>query len=446
MNSARRIPHLFASCLLSFAVGGCNSSGSGDTEGGSGTGTATDSTSTSTSAETDTTPTTETGSTGEDLPEGCDAYIEPSDDDQSALQGALIDAAEGATVCLGEGTFHFVTEVTMTRTGITLRGAGVDATALDFSEQDLGANGLLITADDATLEHLKVVNSAGDGVRANDVSNITFRDMAVEWTADESVENGAYGLYPIGCTGVTIQRIWVKGARDAGIYVGQSTKILVEDSEAFGNVAGIEIENSTDATVRRCHAHDNTAGLLIFNLPGLPVKDGKRTNAYENIIEDNNLPNFAEKGTIVAEVPYGVGAMILASDANELHGNTIRGNDSTGVVMISYNLDLLPPFDDAEFDRFAQSNYVHDNVFENNGADPDILALVIAGNMDPPLPAIMDDGCSDPDVMNVDNALTNCIADNTDATFIDAAMCGGEASTDPEPYTCTHPTLPAIPE
>lgn len=432
--AALNVPNqLVSALLLTVSLAGCNSSGSGDTE---------STTDASTDTDAETTSGTETG----ELPEGCDAYIEPSDDDQAALQGALIDAADGATVCLSEGTFVFNTEVTMTGTGITLRGAGADKTALDFSGQDLGANGILITADDATLELLKVVDSAGDGVRANDVNNITFRDLGIEWTADASVENGAYGLYPVGCTGVTIQRTWVKGARDAGVYVGQSTKILVEDSEVYGNVAGIEIENSTDATVRRNHAHDNTAGLLIFNLPGLPVTDGKRTNAYDNIIENNNLENFAEEGTIVAEVPYGVGAMILAADDNEVHNNMIRGNDSTGIITVSYNLDLLPPYDDASFDRFAQGNYIHDNTFEANGTNPALLAIVVSGNMSPPLPDIMDDGCADPDVMNVDDALTNCVANNGGATYYDASMCGGSPTSDPSGVECSHPSLPELPE
>ena len=215
-----------------------------------------------------------------------------------------------------------------------------------------------------------------------------------------------------------------------------------------GNVAGIEIENTTDSTVRRNHAHDNTAGLLIFNLPGLPVKDGKRCNAYENIIENNNLPNFAEDGTIVSEVPYGVGAFILASDGNEFHNNTVRGNDSTGIAMVSYNLDLLPSYDDPAFDRYCQGNHVHDNTFEGNGTDPDVLALVLAGNMTPPLPDIVDDGCTDPDLMVMGDAMANCIGDNGGAAYFWAAMCGGSSSADPMEVgaACSHSSLPDVPE
>ena len=37
----------------------------------------------------------------------------------------------------------------------------------------------------------------GDGVRATAVKNITFRNVAVIWEAAASLDNGAYGLYPV---------------------------------------------------------------------------------------------------------------------------------------------------------------------------------------------------------------------------------------------------------
>lgn len=386
-----------------------------------------------------------TGSTtsSEMLPEGCDAYVTPSADDQATLQGALLDAADGAVVCLAEGTFTFNTEVTISAKGLTLRGQGMDKTFLDFSMQDDGANGIKVTGDDATVEAFRLVNASGDGIRGDDVANISFIDVFVEWTADASMESGAYGLYPVGSSGVTIRGCKVKGARDAGIYVGQSTNILVEDSEAYGNVAGIEIENSTGATVRNNHAHDNTGGILIFNLPGLPVKDGKRTLAYGNTVENNNGTNFGEPGTAVANVPPGVGFMILASDFNELKGNTIRGNQSVGVAIISYNDALFEPSDDAMFDKYAEGNYVHDNTFEGNGLAPDVLVQALTG-LAGPIPDIVYDGCDDAMKDNASGELTNCLSNNGTATYLDSASCGGMGG-DLASVTCTHMELPDLP-
>jgi parallel beta-helix repeat protein len=241
---------------------------------------------------------------------------------------------------MAEGTFKLNTEISISADNVTLKGASRDTTILDFSTQNLGANGMKISGDGVTLLSFTVKNTPGDGIRGDDVKNITYDDVAVIWEAEASLENGAYGFYPVGCDGVVIRNSLVVGARDAGIYVGQSTNIIVEDSEAYGNVAGIEIENSTDATVRRNHAHDNAGGILIFNLPGLPVKDGKRTLAYENIVDNNNGVNFGEPGTAVSQVPSGTGFMILACDDNELRNNQIRGNNSTAVVIVEYT-DLL---------------------------------------------------------------------------------------------------------
>ncbi|MEM9463413.1 MAG: parallel beta-helix domain-containing protein, partial [Myxococcota bacterium] len=248
------------------------------------------------------------------LPEGCDLYVEPSDDDQTAVQEALIDVQSGQTVCLAAGQFSFTRQLSLDANDVTVRGQGGEETILDFSEQISGGNGLLVTGDDVTLEEFRVQETPGDGIRADNVENIAFIGVHVIWGTPESLDNGAYGFYPVQSNGVVIRDCLAQGSRDAGIYVGQSTNILVEDSEARGNVAGIEIENSTDSVVRGNWAHDNTAGLLVFNLPGLDIGDGKRANVYDNIVEDNNVPNFGEPGTIVELVPPGLGVLVLASD------------------------------------------------------------------------------------------------------------------------------------
>lgn len=399
-----------------------------------------------TTSETDGTEGTEAGdTTGEPaVPEGCDALVVPGEDDVEALQGALLDAAPGSTVCLAEGTFYLNTEISISADGLTLKGAGRDLSILDFADQDLGANGMKVTGDDVTLLSFTVQETPGDGIRGDMIKNITYDDVAVLWAADGSVENGAYGFYPVGCEGVVIRNSLVRGARDAGIYVGQSFDIVVEDNEAVGNVAGIEIENSIDAVVRRNHAHDNTAGILIFNLPGLEVKDGRRTLAYDNTVEDNNITNFGEPGTVVAAVPPGLGFMILASDDNEIRDNIIRNNKSAGIIITEYSELLLEPFDDPSYNIYAQGNYVHSNMFAGNGTDPDELILTIT-NMSVPGFDMLLDGCEEPDADNGDGSLTNCFNNNGGGTFMDFDLCNGFAmqSTDLGPVTCDHEPLMA---
>jgi parallel beta-helix repeat protein len=419
---------VLALALSSGACGDAGNGSAGETEAGSTGGTS------------------DTPTTGEPmLPPGCDAFVAPSADDQTALQSALLDAAEGSTVCLDAGTFMFNGEVSISANNLTLKGAGRDQTILDFSMQDLGANGIKISGDGVTVMGFTVRETPGDGIRGDEVDGITYDDVSVEWAAKGSLDNGAYGFYPVGSNNVVIRNSRVIGARDAGIYVGQSTNIIVEDNEAYDNVAGIEIENSTGATVRRNHTHDNTGGILIFNLPGLPVQDGKRTLAYDNIVENNNAMNFGEPGTAVAAVPPGIGFMILAADNNELRNNMIRGNGSAGVVIVSYNEALgLEPADDPVFDAFPEGNYVHDNTFENNGTMPDALISGVTGGMQLD---ILYDGCEGPDNMSMDPALVNCLENNGTIAWMDIDLCGGfmMQSTDVMTVTCSQPALPETP-
>ena len=232
------------------------------------------------------------------LPEGCDAYVEPGADDNEAVQTIFIEAQPDSVVCLGAGTFRFHTELSLSVANVTIRGQGAEDTVLDFSAQDVGANGLLVSGDGTIMEDFGVLNPPGDGIRANDVDGVTFRRLHVIWEADAATSNGAYGLYPVGSSNVVVEECVVKGASDAGIYVGQSNTILVRGNEAYGNVAGIEVENSHDAEVVDNHAHDNTGGILIFNLPELAIKDGQRVKVHRNLVENNNLPNFGKPGSV----------------------------------------------------------------------------------------------------------------------------------------------------
>lgn len=389
-------------------------------------------------------------STGGSLPEGCDLYVEPGEDDQTALATAFVDAADGSTVCLGAGTFTPTRQLTIEAADVTLKGAGADMTILDFAGQQSGGNGILIKSDNVTVTDLQVKNTPGDGIRADQVTGISFIGVHVIWDAMHSLDNGAYGLYPVQSDQVLIRNCEVAGARDAGIYVGQSTNIVVEDSVAHDNVAGIEIENSTDAIVRNNESFNNTGGVLIFNLPGLDVKDGKRANVYGNEIHDNNVENFADKGTIVGKVPAGVGLLVLAADANEIHDNQIHDNVSVGAAIIAYSTVVLlgqPAPDDPDYDTYSEGNYIHSNTFTANGTMPaDEVGLLIAGVM--PTPANLDivvDGCFDAAKDNADDALTNCIADNGDAAvYVNADVCSqnGGGSTDQAPVTCMHDPLP----
>ena len=165
------------------------------------------------------------------------------------LQAALITADPGSTITMPAGTFMFSDGLSLDVQGVTLRGAGTDKTFLDFAGQEGGGEGLLVTPEGVTARDFTIRDTAGDGIKSKGADNITYRDLVVEWSGEPSEDSGAYGVYPVESSNVLIDGVVVRGASDAGIYVGQSTQIIVRNSVAEYNVAGIEIENSTYADV-----------------------------------------------------------------------------------------------------------------------------------------------------------------------------------------------------
>ena len=71
--------------------------------------------------------------------------------------------------------------------GVTVRGAGKDATILDFAGQVNGAEGLLVHASDFTIEGLTIQNTKGDALKINEGENIIIRGVRARWTGGPSI-------------------------------------------------------------------------------------------------------------------------------------------------------------------------------------------------------------------------------------------------------------------
>ena len=311
-----------------------------------------------------------------------------SDSFQTDLQTALIQAAPGSTITLPAGTFAMTDGLSLDVDGVTLTGAGQGETILDFSDQRGAGEGLLVTADDVTLENFTIQETTGDGIKSKDADRIIYRDLTVEWLGDPDEENGAYGVYPVESTDVLVERVTVRGASDAGIYVGQSQSIIVRDSLAEYNVAGIEIENSTHAEVYGNTVTNNTGGILVFDLPDLPVMGGNSTRVYDNDIVGNNTRNFAPPGNIVANVPAGTGVIIMANDRVEVSGNRFDDNQTVQVLITAYT----EPFTDEDYNPLPRNVVVSGNTYGEGGGNPQGILGEFAPLLGGQMPAVVWDG------------------------------------------------------
>lgn len=257
-------------------------------------------------------------------------------DAQTRVQEALILAEPGDTIQLGAGRFELTDGLSLDVDRVTVRGAGMNATILDFTGQLGAGEGLMVTSDDVVLRDFAVENSRGDGIKSKQAHRIVYHAIRVEWTRGPLTTNGAYGIYPVESENVLIDGVLVRGASDAGIYVGQSRNIVVRDSIAIENVAGIEIENSYDADVHGNVATRNTGGILVFDLPGLPQQGGRNVRVFDNIVIDNMTANFAPAGNIVASVPTGTGVLVMANRDVEIFDNVFEGNGTSNIMITAY--------------------------------------------------------------------------------------------------------------
>ena len=313
-------------------------------------------------------------------------HVGPGGNAQEKLQTALIEAQPGDTVHIAAGRYALADGLSLDVDGVTVKGDGPDKTILDFTAQKVAGEGLLITSDNVVVRDLGIENAAGNGVKSKGSDGIALVNLRVEWTGGPKSTNGAYGLYPVSSKNVLIDRSVVKGASDAGIYVGQSQNIIVRGSRAEMNVAGIEIENSYDADVVANTATNNAGGILVFDLPDLPQQGGRNVKLTNNQVIDNNHVNFAAPGNIVAGVPSGTGIMVMANANVMVSGNHVMGNNGSAVMVVAYT----QAFTDKAYNPLPRSVSVAGNHFMDNGKAPAFaggkeIAAAVGGTIPPVL-------------------------------------------------------------
>jgi len=233
-------------------------------------------------------------------------------------------------------------------------------------------------ADGLLFQSLEVRDFDENDIFVIGADGVTFRDTVT--TGPGTPTGTEYGLFPIFSRHILVEDSVVTGVRDAGIYVGEAFDIVVRNNEVFGNVAGIEIENSANAQVYGNHAHGNTGGILVFKLPDRPVQLSACHDIRNNLVEDNNLPNFGSG--IVGEVPAGTGILVIADDDSIYEGNVVRGNQTFGIAVTDQPvIDLIAGSFGGEFsaDPVSENGFFVGNTATGNGTDPDLAILEALG-------------------------------------------------------------------
>jgi parallel beta-helix repeat protein len=228
---------------------------------------------------------------------------------------------------------------------------------------------------DVEVRGITIQNFRNNGLFTERVDGFTFVDV-------ETIDIPGYGIFPTLSKNGSIRDCRASGSDDSGIWVETSENVEVTHNLVEGNVNGVEISNSENVLIAHNMIRNNTVGIANLLLPDIfdDRPGSSNIDLIGNHIIDNNKPNTARPGSILAFVPRGIGILHLGVDDSEIGDNHIENNGFSGVVVADYCATVLgTPFDcsldpdiSPEFlaDQAATNNTVVDNVLLNNGENP----------------------------------------------------------------------------
>ncbi len=370
---------------------------------------------------------------------------------QQSLAERLSTAQPNEVIEVAAGRYALDAGLSITADGVTLRGAGVNDTVLNFTNQQQANAALMVKSNNVVIEDMAIENSKAEAIKVEGGNNLAIRNVRTEWTGEPKSSNGAYGIYVSQAENVLIENSVAIGASTTGIYVGNSNNIIVRNNRAEFNVTAIELSNSSNADLYKNTALKNSSGILVINLPN-NAKTSRNIRLHNNKVYANNNANFGEGNAESTAVAVGSGIVINAADRVEIFSNYIGDNKTANIIIGSYFTAAY--FSNKEamvdgFDPYPEGILIYANKFSGGGEAPEKLdweALREANfGTNGSLSDIVWDGYTNPakeklaasDKICVDNAQANIVN-------IDAANNYKNVNKSMRPHHCLLPKLPAI--
>ena len=201
---------------------------------------------------------------------------------------------------------------------------------------------------------------------------------------NESARNLHNGIYPTISANGLVQNNVSYGSEDTAMWVAASQNVRVIGNELYDSVIGLEVNVSLNIEVTQNDVHNNTVGIGLFhpNTAGNDPIDVMGNWVVEhNNVYDNNTENFAPDGSFQADLPQGVGILVLGVSDNVVAKNDVEGNDFVGIGVLGWctaasaipgrDCTTDPPVIDGVFyDPAVNDNLVSNNKVSGNGGVP----------------------------------------------------------------------------
>lgn len=293
--------------------------------------------------------------------------------------GAMV--ADGGIILISPGTYTESLDVRAD--DVTVRGEDRNKVIIDG--ELTRSNGVVATGERITVENLTVrnhlqngvlitgatdKNGAGvargpDGYLPSDVPPPVPGYLVQDVTANN---NGLYGIYAFNRTDGVIRDNLASGGSDSGIYVGQCAECnaVVQDNVITLNASGLELANASHVVVTGNRIVGNRIGVSVLSNYLEAHGPSTAVRVVGNVISDNDEPATPAQATGAFGVGIGLGGTVDA----EVRANTISGNTSVGVWIVSAD-DFAPT-----------GTRVSDNAWSGNALDVAFAASATAPGTD----------------------------------------------------------------
>jgi len=287
---------------------------------------------------------------------------------EQVFSARLSTVATGQTLTIPPGVSPFKQGVWIDGAkGITITGAGMGSSILDFSALQSGGQAWQFsTCSHVILEGLTIRNAPADGLRLQNCENITLRDVRIEW-ADRTT-SGSYGVFAINSKGVVVEGCEASGAAHSGFVAVRCENVIFSNSKAMKSVIGIAIENAIRVRIQGCTLENNSIGIALVHLP-MPAPC-QNIAIMGNTIRKNNFRNFSPESDFANGYGDGIGVLCISADSVIISQNTIEGHNTAGIFFASH--PSLARMGLKTSDKTMTSRlFCVDNGYDRNGKNPD---------------------------------------------------------------------------
>lgn len=208
---------------------------------------------------------------------------------------------------------------------------------------------------------------------------------------NESINNLENGIWPTLSANGSVKKNVSYGSQDSALWVEASENVRVIKNEFSYSPTGLEITVSKDVLVKKNDIHHNSVGIGLYhpNAASLDPLGGDGDWVISgNHVHDNNEPNTAPPGSMSAELPKGIGILVLGVDRVTVKKNVVENNDFVGIGVV----DWCAAVADSAFDctpnppivePAPDDNLITANSLGGNGGTPpaDPFLALLAGDL-----------------------------------------------------------------